>query len=455
MTAVQLIEQADCTFELIIINPLQSFVRGIAYQADSAGHLLNVRTAKMSAYPDQPDHFLRYAMQQDVCRHIAADIVAQSFLPRAFYGDYLQQIWQNAVTLANQKNILIRQINAKVTQLLTDDIAIRLTLDNGTTLDSHYAVLATGNQPPGIGILNELEDATIVCRSHYYIDDPWLSDVTLNKGDKAVLILGNGLTMVDTVMALRQQGNKQPILSLSRNGYNMLAHPLQDVQYSDIGAELLGAGSLQQQVKIVIKHIRLLTQQGLSAEPVIDAIRPYTQQLWRQLSVKEKRFFMKKIRHLWGVARHRLPADIYQKLQQMRFDGQLQLYAGKLLTAEEVDGGIKIQFYDKKTQKIKTAVVSAIINCTGPETDISKLKGHFLRQAEAEGIVVQDALRLGIKADVTCFRVYNRQGRLHKNLFTLGPLLKGELWESTAVKELRLQAEQLAASLLQQISFNN
>jgi len=39
-------------------------------------------------------------------------------------------------------------------------------------------------------------------------------------------------------------------------------------------------------------------------------------------------------------------------------------------------------------------------------------------------------------------------GRVSDRLFTLGPLRKGELWESTAVPELRVQAERLARRLL-------
>jgi len=39
-------------------------------------------------------------------------------------------------------------------------------------------------------------------------------------------------------------------------------------------------------------------------------------------------------------------------------------------------------------------------------------------------------------------------GRVSNRLFTLGPLRKGELWESTAVPELRVQAERLARRLM-------
>ena len=41
----------------------------------------------------------------------------------------------------------------------------------------------------------------------------------------------------------------------------------------------------------------------------------------------------------------------------------------------------------------------------------------------------------------------------HSNLFTLGSNLKGELWESTAVNELRQQANAIADIILAEENF--
>ena len=92
--------------------------------------------------------------------------------------------------------------------------------------------------------------------------------------------------------------------------------------------------------------------------------------------------------------------------------------------------------------------VSSIINCTGPETDLSRVPEHFLHACLNEGIISQDPLKLGISAETTTYKVKDQKGNTKHNLFTLGSNLKGELWESTAVNELRLQAEKLAEQLL-------
>jgi uncharacterized NAD(P)/FAD-binding protein YdhS len=88
-----------------------------------------------------------------------------------------------------------------------------------------------------------------------------------------------------------------------------------------------------------------------------------------------------------------------------------------------------------------------VINCTGPETDLMYLENHFLKHCLLNGTLTQDRRKLGIKADVNSFQIMDVNGYLHSNLFTLGSNLKGELWESTAVNELRVQAEKLADNI--------
>ena len=73
-----------------------------------------------------------------------------------------------------------------------------------------------------------------------------------------------------------------------------------------------------------------------------------------------------------------------------------------------------------------------------------ELGQHFLKIAKDRGILVQDELKLGIQTHVSDFRVKNKHGKPQSGLYTLGANLRGELWESTAVNELRQQSKELA-----------
>ncbi len=448
-TAIQLIEQLNQPVRLCLINPSATQLTGVAYQPHKTHLLLNVNAARMSLYPDKPGHFLDWVMQQPDYQYIPQQVMAQTFLPRALYGSYLQHNWQQSLQTATAKNIDIIHYHQDVIHCRRHQQQFQLTLDNQQKLSADILILANGNHLPGDKVLPDPSFAS----SPYYVKNPWHpAAFTAIPADKPVLIIGNGLTMVDTVLSLRQQGFRQQIIAVSPHGYNILPHRHPGISYPDFSAELLNAGSLRQLVTVVRSHIRRIRQLGISAEPVIDAIRPYTQQLWRSLSLADKRRFMSRVRHLWGVARHRLPLHIADQIQQLRTDGLLKVYAGRVLSLQQNHNSVTACFSDKKTGQAITADVGRIFNCTGPETDLQGVPRHVLSQMLQDGLLQQDPLRLGIRADTTSFRVLDSNNQPHTNLYTLGSNLKGELWESTAVNELRTQAAKLAASIIRQLS---
>jgi uncharacterized NAD(P)/FAD-binding protein YdhS len=262
-----------------------------------------------------------------------------------------------------------------------------------------------------------------------------------------ILIIGNGLTMVDTVLGLIENGFKGEIYSLSPNGFNILPHRHNGLKYTRFAEELTENISLLELVKLIHKHIKSVRQYGVSAEPVIDSIRPHTQRIWRNLTDEERQLFMLRLRHLWGVARHRIPLHTHDKIQQLRIDGKLHIVSGRIINFSESGDTIIVDYFDKNVNSLKTIETSRIINCTGPETDLMKLENSFLKICLEQGTITQDKLRLGIRTNTETFEVINSKGELQHNLYTLGSNLKGELWESTAVNELRDQAERLASRL--------
>ena len=94
--------------------------------------------------------------------------------------------------------------------------------------------------------------------------------------------------------------------------------------------------------------------------------------------------------------------------------------------------------------KEETLEVGYIINCTGPETAITKTNHTLLNQLLSNGLISQDKLQLGISVNPRTYQTINASGNLEKDLFAIGGILKGTLWESTAINELRIQCENLA-----------
>src|SRR5690606_12018709 len=122
-------------------------------------------------------------------------------------------------------------------------------------------------------------------------------------------------------------------------------------------------------------------------------------------SDKEKKLFMTRLRHLWGVARHRIPIHSHDKIQQLRIDGKLHIHSGKITDFKEIDDRISVTYFDKKAKRQKAIQVSRIINCTGPDTNLMNLDDGFLKRALLKGILTQDKLKLGIKTSTNTFQI--------------------------------------------------
>jgi uncharacterized NAD(P)/FAD-binding protein YdhS len=233
-----------------------------------------------------------------------------------------------------------------------------------------------------------------------------------------------------------------------------LTHRHHGLKYLKLEEEIQENMSLYDIVKLIHKHIKIVREYGVSAEPVIDSIRPYTQKIWKRLSDTEKKIFMSRYRHLWGVARHRIPIHSHDKIQQLRINDILLIKSGIISNFTEIEPNkILIEYFDKKEKEKKQFEVSRIINCTGPESNFSLLENSFLKNCVLKGILKQDSLKLGIITDTDTYQILDRNDNRHMNLYTMGSNLKGELWESTAVSELRLQAQKLAQFILSKIKY--
>lgn len=444
MTAVQLIKKSTAPCGITIINERETFNKGVAYNPYSDKHILNVITGKMSAYPDNPDHFLDWVMTRPDFQDRDKTLIANSFLPRKLYGEYLTEIWADTVKTAETKGIEVNVIDSFVIDLDVNENSVSLWLEDDSKLIFDTCIIATGNQIP--------RNPAIKNHSFYeskkYFQNPWLINSVINiKSDLPVLLIGNGLTMVDTVIGLLEQGFKGEIFSVSPNGFNILPHRHNGLKYTKLTEELTDNLSLFELVRLVNKHIKAVREYGVTAEPVIDSLRPHTQKIWKKFTDREKELFMSRLRHLWGVARHRIPLHIHDKIQKLQIEGRLHINAGKIIDITESENFITVEYFDHHDHTLKNIKVSRIINCTGPETDLMNVEKSFLKNCLIKGILIQDKLKLGITADTETFQVINSDGKPHESLFTLGSNLKGELWESTAVNELRGQAEKLAENL--------
>lgn len=445
MMVRHLVSQTKSQVDICIFNSDDSISTGIAYNTKSSKLLLNVIASKMSAFHNDPDHFLNWCLKNQICDDLNTSLLANSFLPRSIYGNYLNDIWKETIEIAKRNGHQLNVIPKKVTRIENETNKYKVLFENDH-LEIDYVILATGNELPRNP---EIKNDSFFS-SKFYQQNPWRIDFSSINSELPILIVGNGLTMVDTVMELRENGFFQTIVSVSPNGFNILPHRNFNFQYNSPLNEISENKSLLDLVNIIRKELKRLKSFGISAEPLIDTLRPKTQKIWQNFTVSEKRFFMKKLRHFWGVARHRIPFVSYDYIQKERIENKLQIMAGKLIDLREENNSVTAEILDKKSNSILKSSYSIVINCTGPETNINLTKNELLIQLKSEGLIKQDQLKLGLEVN-DLFQIIDEEENPQEQMFAIGNLLKGKLWESTAVNELRLQAEQIALQIIKQL----
>ncbi len=445
MTAVHLIENAKDPLKISLINCGYPLAKGVAFCTYTNTHLLNVVAGNMSAYPDKPNDFVDWAHKKKQYTSLEKDILAKTFLPRTLFGEYLEHIWNNAIA-HKRETIEVSIIDDKAVDVEIGEDSVVVLLKSGKQVAANKLVLATGNAEPRDPAIPNTEFYS----SPAYFRNPWKADsVTGLKNQHDVLVIGSGLTMVDTVLGLIENGFTKTIYSISPHGFGILQHRHGGTKYGNLDKEIQEPYELNNLVKTVHKHIRIVRELGLSAEPIIDSLRPHTQKIWQALTLKERRYFMSsKLRHLWGVARHRLPIHTHDHIQNLRIHGKLMVIAGNIKNIQEQPNAIVVSYYNRKLKKDETIIVERVINCTGPESSIKKSGNIILQNMWRRGIATADPLELGLNVDINSFKLIDKYGDKLNNVFTLGTNLRGMIWETTAVPELRGQADKLAKQLI-------
>ena len=440
MVAVHLLRSATVPIAIKLIERGPAVGPGVAYGTREDCHLLNVPAGNMSAFPEDAGHFLRWLKS-----HGDPSFTVDSFVPRRRYGAYLQAILRQAEADAPRLARLER-LQDEAIAVLPDQEGDRIQLRSGRTLHASRIVLAVGNFPPSDPVVAE----SAFYRSPRYSSDPW-SPTALSHIDPldSVLLIGSGLTTIDLVLALQARGHQGMIHLISRHGLLPQRH-----QRSAPYPPFLTIADVSSTLRVLLRRVRReidqAVRQGYDWRAVIDALRPQTPMLWRAFSAIEKRRFLRHLRPYWDNHRHRIAPEVAATIDRLQQSGQLRVHAGCIRSYEEQDDGVEVNYRPRHHHELHTVRVHRVINCTGPECNYRKLQHPLIMNLLESGRVRPDPLTLGLEVEANGALV-SATGVASRRLYTLGPPQKGSLWETTAVPELREQAQNLARQLLQSL----
>ena len=388
--------------------------QGIAYSTDEPAHVLNVRAESMSAWPDDPEHFAR------------ASGDPKGFAERRRFGRYLREILAEAVASGH-----VEVVEDRAVAVLREAEGWRIELDDGgRTITAEALVLAIGNQPPepfAGGIINNPwdEEAKAAVR-----------DAAASGGD--VLLIGTGLTMIDTVLSLSAAGHRGRIIALSRRGQIPKAH-------ADFEAAPVDASELPARLMGLWRWLRKRSAE-VGWRAAVDSLRPHSHTLWQGLSQTEQRRFLRHARPWWDVHRHRIAPEVARQIGDMVAAGRLEIVAGRTGEVRGVDGGLEVEIKRRAPPPAPAPEGAGrkfqfVFNCTGPLGAIERSRDPMLRRMLDEGLVRPDPLAIALDVDERS-RVAGAE-----RLWALGPLTKGCYWEIVAVPDIREQAGAVAEDI--------
>lgn len=414
-----------------IVERRQGLGRGPAYGTSDPSLRLNVPAGRMSLFPDRPDDFIAWA------RARGTDWSASQFLPRQLFGAYVEGRLVDAIRAGRGKLWLHRSEAIAAS-------AAGVTLADGTALASDAVVLATGNQLPAAPAAFSAE----LLMSSRVVGDPWadgaLADIA---ADETLLLVGTGLTAVDVLLALHNQGHRGRVVASSRHG--LLPRPHLAADDLRRGAVEIDPSGLPRSIGGLCRRlrdeVRRAAASGVAWQCVVDALRPHTTEIWRSLTLAEQRRFMAIVRPYWEVLRHRAASDLLDALAAWQSRGWVEVVAGRITAARERDG-VEVDMLPRSGGAAQRRRFDRVILCTGPQTDVRQWSGALYRQLLAAGDLVGDPLALGVMTDDRG-SVLDDRGRASPWLFTLGSLRRPHLWETTAVPDIVRQAAALARTL--------
>jgi uncharacterized NAD(P)/FAD-binding protein YdhS len=437
LATIHLLSRATRPVDVVVVEPGR-LAAGVAYGTTEPTHLLNAPTCEMSAWTDRPGDFTAFAARHGHCSDGTA------FVPRQLYREYLLETLaavrsrerpdSDAELLAEEAIALIRP--AAVTPRRQVIVGLR----HGSHLRADHVILAVG--PPGtVAPWSYLE--TPICDPNLVVD-PWCNGALDAIGrDDRVLLIGSGLTAIDVVLSLEARGHRGKLFGRSRHG--LLPQRQTARRYTAISSNL---DASTRTARELFSAVRVAAEKATYADDdwrgIIAGVREELPRLWIGLEATERDRLLRHGQRYWEIHRHRIAPDVGVALDRLLESGRFDLAPGRLVSLER-EGASFVAGFDRAGHSEDMAV-DVVINCTGPAASYQQ-NSRLVDQLIRTGTATVDPSGLGLSVDGNG-DLRDGRGSSDAQIHTLGWPRRGRLYESSAIPEIRGQAETLAERLV-------
>jgi uncharacterized NAD(P)/FAD-binding protein YdhS len=404
----------------VVVEPREELGVGIAFSTPEPWHRINVPAAIMSAFPDDHDHFRAWA-----------GVAPDAYPARAVWGRYLQAVLAGAVA---GSPATIRHLRSRATGLGVVDGRLELGTDSDGVLEPDAVVVATGNELPAIPPF-----AQGVASDPSFVADPWGSRWLDDVPDGAVVgIVGTGHTATDVAASILHARSAARVVAFSRRGE--VPRPHEDPWRPRPSKPAFTVEEFRTFEDPLVEARARIAAHPNGWIQGLDSIRPITWQLWLALSAEQRRRFVAEWRRDWEVHRSRFGPQMAAEVQESVDAGRLEVRGAAIDAIERTPAGLRIT-----TAGGGVETVDRVVLASGPREDPSA--SPFLGLSIALGTMRTGPLELGIDADPATLRVIDADGSIERPVWALGPILRGVLWETIAIPEIRQEAATIAEGI--------
>ncbi|WP_277983294.1 FAD/NAD(P)-binding protein [Sphingomonas faeni] len=434
--------------------------RGLAFGTDQKGHLLNTESRLMGLYDQEPDHFRTWLDERRAAagEPIAPDAV--NYVQRREYRMYMQDVLATAFADADAADIAVEIHHGEATAIDEREGGFVVRMADGTDFPSDFTLMAIGT--PQAERFRNLDGAA------GYFDSPYPSDRLIKEieRDQDVVILGSGLSAIDTVMSLLDVDHHGRINLISKDG--MLPHveiPRPETGYDCRHLTLANVHRLirKRGPKFsVVDLVRLFRREAEEAvgrpidwaaedrfagdakvalerdivaaeagnEPfqrILTSGRHEATMIWNLLSEKDQLRFSKWLAPHFATARYAMPMVNARRIAAAMQRGLLTVRGNVGRTERNAEGeGFVVRFEDGPT-----FAASVVINATGTATRLEEMKEPLIHDLIQKGWLQSHPMG-GARAHRATCRTMSAKGD-GPCLYGVGQILGGELHDTNAV----------------------
>ncbi len=393
--------------------------RGAAYGAGSPIWFMNGPASAMSVVADDAGHLAR-----------SLRCAPGTFITRERFGEYVGETLRAAAF--GRANVAIER--SSVVDIERTRGGFLLCDDRGVRYRARSVVLAMGNARPADEFLpSELRS------SARYVGDPWRVPIAeIPDGD--MLCIGNGLTAIDHVAARALANRSGTTFTIARHGFLPARErsEIRALRYEELGLDERTPLGMFRSLREAMQRCVAM---GGDWREVAEAIRRPSQRIWIGWTIAQRRQFLDHLAPLWGSLRYRVPPATDDAVAALRAAGRYVPLRGEIVAASEERDALIVDYrVDGEIHRLRVAMV---LNCTGPNGELRSNPDPLLRSMLERGLIRPDATRLGLDATMQGEAI-DREGLADERLLAIGPLLRGVLYETTAVPEIAEQARAIA-----------